>query len=365
MFLTDAEDMKFNIKFDLGLEAGGQKAADQPLSPPPRAIEPPPVRAIPIAEPKVQPQKAAPQINLPDFSQTKADLWPTVLTIAAIGSVAVLGVEPVNDWVHAQIYEVAAPTPTQPPKPNPSQQTHQKPQPQALPVATAGEATLNNPQLAQALYEYMIEKGWQINEGKDASGNWKINIAYVDGLDEKAKSIKPVLNKWSARRLVMVVDIDANGKKTPHIIGNWKATIRPGRPYVGNPPNSGGAAKICTTEESGRQERAWRVGTHRGISGGGAHLGLLQVASVCYQRDRDRNGLYDNSDPFYRGMIGLNQHGGYNYVNIHTASAGCQVAMSMEGHVQFMDIIKGSAQYRADPNHLFYTTIVEGKVIVF
>lgn len=195
--------------------------------------------------------------------------------------------------------------------------------------------------LASRLYQAMQRKGYAVSLGEG-----QVNIIYIRGADQHGRPNKNRINEWSDRRLLLMF---RGGQ--PAVVGNWAATVKPGLPAIRNPLGKAGAAFI----EPG-QYSAWRVGIHHGIFGR-VEEGLVQVAPVKFRRDVNRDGDV-NDEPIVSGMIGLNQHSGSNQPYVDKASYACLAAQSENGHRQFMSVVKADPRYRAQPNYVFSTTIL-------
>ncbi|MBD2772127.1 hypothetical protein [Iningainema tapete] len=208
---------------------------------------------------------------------------------------------------------------------------------------------LVNPQVSQApnslavrIYQAMQRFSYKVSQNEG-----EVNIIYIRGANQLGKPNGNRINDWSDRRLLLMF---RGGQ--PVIVGNWAATVKPGLPAIRNPLGKAGAAFI----EPG-QYSAWRVGTHHGIFGR-VEEGLVQVAPVKFRRDVNRDGDV-NGELIQSGMIGLNQHSGSNQSKVNKASYACLAAQSENGHHQFMSVVKADPRYRAQPNYVFNTTILD------
>jgi hypothetical protein len=101
---------------------------------------------------------------------------------------------------------------------------------------------------------------------------------------------------------------------------------------------------------------AWTFGLH----GRTQYPALVQCAEISGYRDKNMDGNR-TGDPFVTGNgFGVNQHHGWDMPHIDSASAGCLVGQSIEGHQDFMELLKGDRRYQVNSNHVFYTTIIPG-----
>jgi Uncharacterized protein conserved in archaea len=177
------------------------------------------------------------------------------------------------------------------------------------------------------------------------------NIVYVEGCDTDGEPNPDTANHFNDVRLVF-----GFRGLTPVIEGAWEGTTEPGYYYTDNPMNPNGAARIAFG-----QYRAWQVGIHGNSE---PHEALEQVDLVRVCRDYNRD-LIRTGDAIDEGYFGINQHYGYDhpYNDIHTASAGCLVGRTREGHRKFMRLIKSDPRYLENQNFLFTTTILNGSKI--
>ncbi|MPZ36305.1 MAG: peptidoglycan-binding protein [Rhodospirillales bacterium] len=188
---------------------------------------------------------------------------------------------------------------------------------------------------------------------KIARGEGEVNIIYVEGADFeddpdsetffKANGNAP--NKWNDVRAVVMFD-----GGTPYIHSWWQATTEPGTRYTVQPINASGAARI----KLGYQE-CWQVGTHRGyeaLAQWGNAVVVKRDKNKDYKRDGDAEGT---------GWYGINQHHGWDAPenNIGANSAGCLVGRTIEGHREFMALVKTDPRYIANKKHVFGTTVIE------
>lgn len=210
--------------------------------------------------------------------------------------------------------------------------------------------------LAGRIIKYMLNMGYVV-----ATGNKEFNIVYVEGMNADGTLNNDAPNEFNDLRLVIEFE---NGM--PKIVGSWEATTEPGSHYTFNSENPGGAARIKFG-----QYKAWRIGLH-GMSN--PHRSLIQVAPVSVHRDANKD-FSRVGDAIDTGFFGINQHWGYDHPknDIYTASAGCLVGRSTQGHQDFMKIIEQDTRYLATPlgapifpgdplerTYVFYSTIIPG-----
>jgi hypothetical protein len=89
---------------------------------------------------------------------------------------------------------------------------------------------------------------------------------------------------------------------------------------------------------------------------------LVQVAKVVVVRDlnQDFQRTGDKPDP---GLHGINQHHGFNQPKnrIGLASAGCLVGRTIDGHHEFMKLLKEDPRFLRNRNYLFVASVLERK----
>jgi hypothetical protein len=181
-------------------------------------------------------------------------------------------------------------------------------------------------------------------------GEGEINIVYIEGANADGTPNDNAPNRFNDRRIVIGIE-----GGVPTVIGNWQATSEPGRRYTHRPlPGVDGAARIKVG-----QHRAWQVGIHHAGKPSG-HEALVQTGgpvTVCRDVNKDHQRARDRETT---GWYGINQHWGYDFPedDIRTASAGCLVGRTREGHRAFMAIVKSDPRYRTNRNFVFATTVM-------
>ena len=183
-----------------------------------------------------------------------------------------------------------------------------------------------------------------------ARGPGTANIVYVEGLNIDGSANENTPNVFNDLR--MVIKVAPNG--VPNIEGAWEATTEPGRHYTQYPLDRGGAARIAFG-----QHKAWSVGFHRND-----HEGLVQTDDVAFYRDLNKD-FSREGDRLIIGMIGLNQHWGYDLPrgDIGHSSAGCLVGRTPQGHREFMKIIKADPRYEVSRGYKFMTTVIPASAL--
>lgn len=202
--------------------------------------------------------------------------------------------------------------------------------------------------LAGRIVRYMQSKQYNV-----ATGVHEYNIVYLEGSEADGIPNKDKPNQFNDRRLLIAFQ---NGK--PSIVGNWEATTEPGSHYTYNPISAharkNGAARIKFG-----QYKAWRMGTHGRSE---PHEALLQVDNISVHRDLNKDMLRSNDRIETNYNMGINQHHGYDFRknNIVTASAGCLVGRSRQGHREFIALLKKDRRYQRNSQYLFETTVIAG-----
>lgn len=208
--------------------------------------------------------------------------------------------------------------------------------------------TVNDP--ASMIIQAMQDAGYYVSMNPNT-----FNIVYIEGVTCENKD-SFVLNDnavdgWNDLRLL--IKILPNG--TPVISHAWEATTGPGKPYIDNPMNPYGAARI----QFG-QYKAWVDGWHKG-----AQPALQQNGPIVVCRDLNKDGQRDG-DRKYIVMYTVNQHTtsvGYTGDKVGRYSAGCLVGRSPSGHMDFMAVIRKDARYVSNKAYQFITTVLDGKLI--
>jgi peptidoglycan hydrolase-like protein with peptidoglycan-binding domain len=197
---------------------------------------------------------------------------------------------------------------------------------------------------ASRIVKYMIKKGYELYQGSNI-----YNVVYVEDCTECGKSLPDQPDYFNDRRLLIQI---LNGK--PTIIANYKCTTEPGRYYTKNRMNRLGAARIKFGSY-----KAWKLGYH----GSRPYRALVQCMSIPVHRDNNENFARDKNDKITWGLIGLNQHHGYNNRTIYVHSAGCLTAQSSEGHFEWMDLIENDKRVKKNRSHIIVTSILPGDKI--
>ncbi|HOW81358.1 MAG TPA: hypothetical protein PK573_02255 [Spirochaetota bacterium] len=106
---------------------------------------------------------------------------------------------------------------------------------------------------------------------------------------------------------------------------------------------SGGAAHLCL----GYHRDIWMIGIHAKSNQAFAHEAFIQTGNeVVIWRDRDRDGVQDETDPVERGYFGINLH----RASIHGSkiigaySYGCQVLQNPADLQIILSIAKQTGQ---------------------
>lgn len=196
--------------------------------------------------------------------------------------------------------------------------------------------------LAPRICRYMQSKGYYISVGAS-----RFNIVYLEGTDADGVPNDDTFDQWNDRRLIIEVVGGA-----VRIIGNWLATTEPGKYYTFNPMNEGGAFRI-----SFGQYKAWKFGLH----GRTQYPALVQCDTIVGTRDKNQDGLRTGDKVVSGSDIQVNQHHGWDEMpSIGKNSAGCLVGQSIEGHQTFLNVLRTDKRYLANPNYVFFTTIIDG-----
>lgn len=196
-----------------------------------------------------------------------------------------------------------------------------------------------NDDFASKIVGYMQRQGHFI-----ARGRARYNIVYVEGMRPDGTLNDDQPNEWNDCRLI----IEIPDLEHPDIIGAWNGTTEPGDQYTYYPLNDGGAFRIAFG-----QFRAWCVGVHKD------EPALVQVADIEGYRDANKD-FQRTGDKLVKGLFGVNQHHGWDMVQVNNASAGCLVGRSVTGHRTFISLITGDRRYRVSHGYVFWTAIIPG-----
>ncbi len=173
----------------------------------------------------------------------------------------------------------------------------------------------------------------------------RVNIVYVEGMSPDGVPNDDLPNEFNDAKFVIRFV-----QGVPVIAGSWEATTEPGKYWTVNRMNAKGTARIAFG-----QYESWQLGLHRG-----EHEALVQTGgTVTVHRDDDENYIRP-ADPADTGWFGINQHWGYDLPrgDVGSASAGCLVGRTRQGHREFMQLAKTDERFLADNRHRFSTTII-------
>lgn len=154
------------------------------------------------------------------------------------------------------------------------------------------------------------------------------SIIYLEGADTDGRLNADAPNQFNDIRCIF---------NKERCIDLWSATCEPGAHYTERPMNPHGAFRIAF----GYHQDAWQIGLHGRYSD--EHEALVQVREIEGYRDYNKDG-FRTGDKKVKGLFGINQHWGYDLpvYDVSTASAGCLVGRSREGHRQFMAYCRNS-----------------------
>lgn len=179
-----------------------------------------------------------------------------------------------------------------------------------------------------------------------------VYIVYLEGCDPDGKLNDDAPDRFNDSRIcIQFVN------NVPVIVGAWEATTEPSRHWTENRMNPLGAARIAFGKY-----KAWVVGIHNGH-----HEALVQrnAGKVIVYRD-DNQDMMRPGDATQTGYFGINQHHGYDLPknSLGRSSAGCLVGRTVKGHREFMDIVKSDIRYKANPNYVFETVIMDARDVL-
>ena len=171
------------------------------------------------------------------------------------------------------------------------------------------------------------------------------NIVYLEGADEDGAPNEDVFDQFNDLRAVFWFDDDGEISHR-----EWQATTEPGAFYTRTPMNPKGAARIKFG-----QYKAWQVGVHNND-----HEALTQAGPVTVHRDLNKDGKRTGDALDTGAEFMINQHHGWDTDrrSIKRTSAGCLVGRKIEGHREFMEIVKQDPRFRANSAYRFVATIL-------
>lgn len=203
---------------------------------------------------------------------------------------------------------------------------------------------------AEKILVAMLERGYYISRNPGT-----YNIVYLEGVtrleDGTFQLNDNAVDGWNDLR--MLINIDHDG--CPQISGCWQATTGPGKPYIDNPMNPDGAARIKFG-----QYKAWIYGKHKGTQ-----TALQQNGPIVVCRDLNKDGQREGDREFL-SMVTINQHTTsyhFNGEKVGPHSAGCLVGRFYHEHHNFMTDIREDSRYQRNNAYQFITTVMDGKWI--
>lgn len=189
---------------------------------------------------------------------------------------------------------------------------------------------------ANRIVQAMKAHGYRVDEGPDM-----LNIVYIEGVDLDGTPNGNQPNHWDdVRMLIQVVDGQAK------IVGAWEATTEPGEYWTKNLMNPEGSFHVDIG-----QQTAWSLGSYHNREA------LIQARPVNGTRDNKRH--YARDGKHVSGFFGVYHHAGYNYPknNIGQSSAGCLVGRTVDGHLEFMKLLR-TKDHRFSPTFVWTATVM-------
>lgn len=204
--------------------------------------------------------------------------------------------------------------------------------------------------LARRIVAYMEKMGYYIDRNPSNG-----NIVYISEMRDYFGVPKDEIDEWDDTRNILRFHADGR----PYIDFFQSASTEPG-----SISRTSAAAKklggVATVVPG--QYKAWKFGYHKHNHD---HPALVQCANITIWRDRNENARFDN-EMMFSGVYGINQHStkpGFSGPRIGLWSAGCLVGKNFEQHLEFLDRLKQWECYKANPECVFYTTIIPGKAL--
>ena len=117
---------------------------------------------------------------------------------------------------------------------------------------------------------------------------------------------------------------------------NKEFTTDPGIYYLQKELLSSQGCAILYPEQ---HNSLWTIGMHRG-----KYQAFVQINPCKIYRDRNKDNYIDADEKSVdKGLYGINQHHGYDSINVGPHSAGCQVHRHPKDLIYVLDIAKKSA----------------------
>jgi hypothetical protein len=125
-------------------------------------------------------------------------------------------------------------------------------------------------------------------------------------------------------------------------------TTDPGTTELLNPSFPNARKHGTAIMKEGQYRGAYKLGFHIRRN----HPALVQIGDVHLYRDNNRDAILNYNVPIHKGnWFGINIHStrpGWNDPNIYNWSAGCQVQMKWEKHMDFINLCRYSSRYWGD-----------------
>lgn len=177
------------------------------------------------------------------------------------------------------------------------------------------------------------------------------NIIYLEGVNPDFTLNDNKVDEWNDLRLLIRIKKDG----TPVIESCHVATTGPGLPYIMDPMNPYGAARIAFG-----QYKSWIMGYHKG-----RQRALQQSAPIVVFRDLNKDGERAGDRKFIAPAT-INQHTtsiNFNSPNVGRHSAGCLVGKDWIEHFDFIKLLEMDYRYVSNKSYQFITTVLDGKEI--
>lgn len=194
----------------------------------------------------------------------------------------------------------------------------------------------------ELLFDYIRDKNMMVF----TKGTYNLNIIGI-------RSDNDISGQWDDH--LCVVYRNENGA---WIIKSYDTfTTDPGRTELLNPSFPNARQHGTAIMKEGQYRGAYRLGFHIRRN----HPALVQSGVVHVYRDNNRDIVLDKNVPVHKGnWFGINIHStrpGWHNPRIFNWSAGCQVQMDWNKHIDFINLCKLSA--RQWGNSFTYTLIDE------
>lgn len=172
-----------------------------------------------------------------------------------------------------------------------------------------------------------------------------VNIIGLEGVNPDGTFNDDTPNKWNDS-----VGLLTFKSGVPTFLCLCQGTTEPGSTYTFRPTNPNGVARL----DVGQHKDLWMVGLHKGYEA------MQQVGTARIVRDKNKNFSRDDKVT-YEVNNGINLHScraGFWASLVDNWSSGCSVIRDWNQFLNFMKLVKQSAQYKANRGARFTYTLL-------